>query len=98
MLLPVISAFVFLGLALAGCNDHPVSRTGANYQPDPTISYPHPDLQNVDILFVIGNGPSMCEEQKHLRENFDALLMPLVESGVDFQIGVVASQEVGIGE
>ncbi len=49
------------------------------------------DFSKVDILFVVDNSGSMCEEQANLRENIVNLIQPLVEAGIDFNLAVVTT-------
>ncbi|MBI3178376.1 MAG: VWA domain-containing protein, partial [Deltaproteobacteria bacterium] len=45
----------------------------------------------VDILWVVDNSSSMGEEQNGLAQSFDAFINNLVLSGVDYHVGVVAT-------
>jgi cysteine-rich repeat protein len=46
----------------------------------------------IDILFVVDNSASMCEEQINLRASFQSFIDALVAAGgIDFQIGVVTT-------
>jgi hypothetical protein len=51
-----------------------------------------PDPQHkVDILWVVDNSGSMCEEQAAIRSDILDFLEPLNQAGVDYQIGVVTT-------
>ena len=45
----------------------------------------------VDILWVIDNSGSMIEERLQLGQKFDKFMNRLLESGADFQIGVIST-------
>ena len=64
----------------------------ADPRPDPP---PNPDLpagtNKVDILMVIDNSGSMCEEQDSVRTNISSLVDALIDAGVDFQVAVVTT-------
>lgn len=47
--------------------------------------------RKVDLLLVIDDSGSMCEEQAHLRDATAPLIRALVERGLDFKIGVVST-------
>lgn len=48
----------------------------------------------VDILWVIDNSGSMCEEQEALRRNFRVFVDVLEQIGVDFNVGVTTTHFV----
>jgi hypothetical protein len=45
----------------------------------------------MDILWVIDNSGSMCEEQAALRQNFSRFANQLVAEGVDFNLGITTT-------
>lgn len=47
-----------------------------------------------DVLFVVDNSPSMGQEQDELATNFPEMLGWLLDSGLDWHIGVVATDMV----
>jgi len=54
----------------------------------------HVDCDQMDVLFVIDNSPSMREEQQNLSDNFDGFVESLrqfQDGGVDFRIGVTTT-------
>jgi hypothetical protein len=51
--------------------------------------------EGVDILWVIDNSGSMCQEQKALRDNFGAFIDRLTARTTDFQIGVTTTDMAG---
>jgi len=85
-----------LGIALAcaaltGCNSHPVSLSTATgsveYQQKTSID----GSQKVDILWVVDNSGSMCQEQKVLRDNFAKFIDELNQTNLDFHIGLTTT-------
>lgn len=77
--------------ALCGCNAHPVelfAQTGAvEYQQQTSVD----PREELDLLWVIDNSGSMCQEQKILRDNFDRFIEELDETRLDFHIGVTTT-------
>ncbi len=55
---------------------------------------PYEDAEKIDILYVADNTGSMCQEQAELRDRFRDFVLPLVEAGIDFQIGITTTQMV----
>lgn len=51
--------------------------------------------QKLDILWVVDNSGSMCQEQKALRENFDTFAEAIQRADIDFQLGVTTTQMRG---
>lgn len=51
----------------------------------------------VDILWVIDDSCSMSEEQRALRDNFDAFMEFFLDSGLDWHIGVTSTDQDGSG-
>ncbi len=78
-------------LTIAACNDHPVqfiSTSGAIQKTIPTSATKQVDI---DILWMIDNSGSMCEEQKVLRENFQTFIQQLTRTTINFHIGVTTT-------
>jgi len=77
--------------ALTGCNSHPVSISTATgsleYQQKTSID----GSQKVDILWVVDNSGSMCQEQKVLRDNFVKFIDELNQTNLDFHIGLTTT-------
>lgn len=77
--------------ATLGCNEHPVNRFEPNViveRQKPTVVDPS---EKLDLLWVIDNSGSMCEEQTVLRENFDRFIETLDEAVLDVHIGVTTT-------
>lgn len=73
------------------CNEHPVElgpsdTIGEWYPPAPSA-----DPEEVDILWVIDNSGSMCQEQEALRDKFDQFVEQFAEENIDFHIGVTTT-------
>lgn len=68
-----------------GTNNVVVNNGGTNN--DPVTSG-----DRVDLLMVIDNSGSMCQEQRLLRENFDTFIASLVDAEIDFHLGVTTTQ------
>ena len=98
------SAALRLGLALVlsvSCSEH-----GVVVDANPPILANPPTTQpleieerfvqvvqpQVDLLFVVDNSSSMAEEQAKLGSNFPSLLSWIVDSGVDYHIGVTTTE------
>ena len=57
---------------LTGCNAHPVEYTsGGGNLGKVSVDFSPQTAESVDILWVIDNSGSMCQEQKALADNFD---------------------------
>ncbi len=80
-----------LGLVQA-CNEHPVEFANTDgitdFYPEP----PSPESEMVDILWVIDNSASMCQEQEALRTEFPSFIEKFAERNIDFNIGVTTTQ------
>lgn len=74
-----------------GCNQHPVeySRGSGAVEHQRTLS--GGGKAKMDILWVIDNSGSMCEEQEALRSNFRDFLDTLDEVPIDFNMGVTTT-------
>ena len=63
--------------AIAGCNSHPVSPNTREGVVEIKETFNIEGSEQVDILWVIDNSGSMCQEQKVLRDNFDLFIEEL---------------------
>lgn len=86
----VMSAVVISGL-FAACNTNPViflSSTGAiQNKIETSVS----KQSKMDILWVVDNSGSMCQEQKVLRDNFDDFVDVLKNTSLDFHLAVTTT-------
>ncbi len=87
----IATALALAGLMLTSCNSHPVTVSAVagvvERQERTTIE----GTQAMDILWVIDNSGSMCQEQKILRENFQQFIDEIRETNLDFHIGVTTT-------
>ncbi len=92
--LKLLSGCLVLSAALCGvgCNAHPVSLSSSSgsiaVHQDRSVD----SAAAVDILWVIDNSGSMCEEQAALRKNFKAFIDKITSQNIDFHIGVTTTQ------
>jgi hypothetical protein len=76
---------------LTSCNAHPVRPFNENIKAETADIQSSVGASKVDILWVVDNSGSMCEEQASLRENFDRFIEALVDIGADFQLAVITT-------
>ncbi|MFW5966326.1 MAG: hypothetical protein ACOCV2_02355, partial [Persicimonas sp.] len=88
------AALLLVGLALlaVGCNSHPVALEESGGSVTVNEDVTPGGGEAVDILWVIDNSGSMCEEQESLRENFRHFITQFSEAGTDFHIGTTTTQ------
>ena len=82
---------------LTGCNAHPVEFTSAGSDFGVSVDYSPSNAESVDILWVIDNSGSMCEEQRDLAANFDRFLTAFANENIDFQMGVTTTHQAPEG-
>jgi hypothetical protein len=80
-------------ISVTGCNTHPVEFTSANTDYGVSVDYSPANAESVDILWVIDNSGSMCEEQRDLAVNFDRFLTAFANENIDFQMGVTTTHQ-----
>lgn len=51
-----------------------------------------PETDELDLLWVIDNSGSMCQEQAQLRDNFTRFVSGLADQNLDFQLAVTTTQ------
>ncbi len=81
-------------MALTACNEHPVRPFAENIKAEQADIQSSLGAAKVDILWVVDNSGSMCEEQQSLRENFNSFVQELVDIGADFQLAVITTDMV----
>ena len=89
-----IAVLVAAGIWWAGCNQHPAdyaTTSGATEHVTQTAG----GETAMDILWVIDNSGSMCEEQSAIRDNFETFITTLRDKPLDFHMAVTTTQ---IGE
>lgn len=79
----------------AACNQHPVSYSAAVGAVEFIQTTSVDGSQKLDMLWVVDNSGSMCQEQKTLRDNFDRFIEQLDETNLDFHIGVTTTDMNG---
>ncbi len=72
-------------------NNTTVNNTTVNNTTVNNTTVPVLDTAMLDLLFVIDNSGSMCEEQQVLAQNAELLFNGLADAGVDFQIGITTT-------
>ena len=75
----------------AACNQHPVSFSAAIGSVEFIQSTSVDGSTKLDMLWVVDNSGSMCQEQKTLRDNFNLFIEKLNETNLDFHIGVTTT-------
>ena len=86
--------WVGLGALAVGawaCNPHPVTPFETSIISEQSDSFGAVGDLKVDVLWVIDNSGSMCDEQQSLRENFDLFVEALIFHGLDFNLAVVTT-------
>jgi hypothetical protein len=78
-------------VAAFGCNEHPVQELADTTVAETQEYEGRASANKVDILWVVDNSGSMCEEQADLRANFNNFITRLNEIGADFQLAVVTT-------
>jgi hypothetical protein len=79
---------------LTACNEHPVSFARATGAIEIIVPETRGTAEKLDILWMIDNSGSMCQEQKFLRDNFERFIEVLGDVNLDFHIGVVTTHMV----
>lgn len=76
---------------VAACNQHPVSYSAAVGAVEYIQTTSVDGSTKLDMLWVIDNSGSMCQEQAILRDNFDRFITQLEQTNLDFHIGVTTT-------
>lgn len=79
------------GLLVSGCNTHPVDFASTAGAVENQIDVSPGAAEKVDILWVIDNSGSMCEEQTELRDQFSQFIEKFARTNTDFHIGVTTT-------
>lgn len=75
----------------AACNQHPVSYSAAIGAVEFIQTTSVDGSTKLDMLWVVDNSGSMCQEQATLRDNFELFIEKLNETNLDFHIGVTTT-------
>ena len=90
---PLAAAAALATLAALGCNNNTVafqSSSGAVVESRPVATQ---EQVPMDILWVIDNSFSMCEEQQLLRDNFKNFINTLEDTRLDFHLAVTTTHD-----
>lgn len=79
----------------AACNQHPVSYSAAVGSVEFLQTTSVDGSTKLDMLWVVDNSGSMCQEQKILRDNFNTFIEQLESTNLDFHIGVTTTDMNG---
>jgi hypothetical protein len=84
---------ILAGMAglFAACNQHPVSYSAAVGSVEFLQTTSVDGSTKLDMLWVVDNSGSMCQEQKILRDNFNTFIEQLESTNLDFHIGVTTT-------
>jgi hypothetical protein len=77
--------------ALCACNDRALAPLAEAVDGEVVVTDGAALQSRVDILWVVDNSGSMCEEQADLRANFGRFARQLQERGLDFQMAVITT-------
>ncbi len=91
-----LGALVLVGGCMStSCNpSRSISIEPPEREPDDFV-LPLSDEVDMDILWVVDNSGSICQEQKALRDNFDAFIDGLDDALLDFHIAVTTTHAPG---
>ncbi|MCA9521985.1 MAG: VWA domain-containing protein, partial [Myxococcales bacterium] len=86
-----------LGFQSGACNNVPVKAISGTFSVQNEVTDRRPEIPKIDILWVIDNSNSMCEEQINLTKNFEAFIKGFTETiQADFRIAVVTTHATGV--
>ncbi|PJB48263.1 MAG: hypothetical protein CO108_02650 [Deltaproteobacteria bacterium CG_4_9_14_3_um_filter_63_12] len=89
-------AVALLFVAALACNDHALNPFGSALRAGAVETTEQGDVRTVDILFVVDNSNSMCEEQKRLKESFNTFIQILATAKANFNLAVVNTDMVDL--
>ena len=89
-----MASVVSLGF-VAACNTNPAKFIDSTGQIEQNIITSATKQQKMDILWVVDNSGSMCQEQKVLRDNFDKFIDKIKDTSLDFHIGLTTTHVPG---
>jgi len=84
-------ALAALVLTAVACNNHDVDTFEDKVTAERADIVAAFGNNKVDILWVVDNSGSMCEEQQSLGQNFDAFITSLVDDHIDFNLAVITT-------
>ncbi len=80
---------------MSSCNSHSVLPLVNGINIGGKISTTVSDEVTMDILWVVDNSGSMCQEQKALRDNFNEFVDTIEDASLDFHIAVTTTHAPG---
>ena len=86
-----VAVALLAAVGLGGCNDHPLLHLQRSVAIVRDVPHAAVERTKLDLLWVIDNSGSMCQEQANLTRNFEVLAGELADRNVDIQIGVVTT-------
>lgn len=86
-----LGCLLAIGAGIASCNNHPAEYREAGGAVEHLTTVSAGAGGKIDLLWVIDNSGSMCEEQQSLRDNFEAFMETLDKTPVDFNMGVTTT-------
>lgn len=91
--LAIVLVGLLFGIGVA-CNEHALNPFDSTISTAAVETTEQTEVRPVDILFMVDNSNSMCEEQDILTANFAAFIDILVMANADFHLAVVNSDMV----
>jgi len=79
-------------LLLSTCNEYPLQHLQHRVTIQRSDIFMQGKRTRIDVLWVVDNSSSMCEEQASLTTHFDTFIDGLAELDASFHIGVVATE------
>ncbi len=89
----VLASVAAAGLVVA-CNTHPAEFVDTKVAIEIIKQHDADVTPKLDILWMIDNSGSMCQEQKALRDNFDEFINVLAEIDLDFHLGITTTHYI----
>ncbi len=89
-----VERLLFSGLLLAlgaGCNDYPLDHLQQTVVIERSDVYSQGEQTKIDILWVVDDSSSMCEEQATLTSHFDTFIQGLTRLDASFRVAVVST-------
>jgi len=78
--------------APSGCNEHPLIDLSSQVKIQRADIYTQASRTEIDVLWVVDNSSSMCEEQASLSSHFNTFVEGLAGLKANFHLGVVATE------
>lgn len=85
-----LTLLAVLLFALA-CNEHGMIPLDEAIEAESLDRFEQLETNKIDILWVVDDSPSMCEEQAALTDNFRTFITGLTEINADFHLGVITT-------